>query len=114
MLLKFEKDFNVRVEYPWSNGLIYDKTYKSMVNIFNYNLYAHDLYVGNLSGAYENVNNLVDDEFRKFINSYSVTLDIYLSSLSMQSRFFTVKICYHMDTIFNFNLKYFSFLNLFP
>jgi len=65
-LLDFFTDFNAKVEFLWSHGLISEPTYNLLKTVCNYSRYWDETFLGNVS------------------DTYDVTLDIRLSALGTQ------------------------------
>ncbi|CAI9761189.1 unnamed protein product [Fraxinus pennsylvanica] len=84
-LLEFNTDFNSRAEFFWSHGLISDATYEQFTKVCNYSQIRRQLQNGNLTPVCSHVINQVSAELGKFVDTYDVTLDVCLSTASMQS-----------------------------
>ncbi|XP_021744589.1 serine carboxypeptidase-like 45 [Chenopodium quinoa] len=84
-LLEFNNDFNSIGEYLWSHGLISDATYDLSEKICNYSQIRRQDPKGNYSASCKLVNSQINSEIGKFINSYDVTLDVCLHSVSQQA-----------------------------
>uniref|UniRef100_J3LXD7 Carboxypeptidase n=1 Tax=Oryza brachyantha TaxID=4533 RepID=J3LXD7_ORYBR len=84
-VLEFATDFNSRAEFFWSHGLISDATYRSFTAVCNYSRYVSEYYRGSLSAACDAVMGAGATETSRFVDKYDVTLDVCVSSLSMQS-----------------------------
>ncbi|KZV27367.1 serine carboxypeptidase-like 45-like [Dorcoceras hygrometricum] len=85
-LLEFDTDFNSRAEYLWSHGLISDAAYHEFTFVCNYSQIRRQYQNGALTPVCSRVIRLVSAEIGKFIDSYDVTLDVCLSSVSGQSK----------------------------
>ncbi|KAL2501953.1 Serine carboxypeptidase-like 45 [Forsythia ovata] len=84
-LLEFNTDFNSRAEFLWSHGLISDATYDQFTKVCNYSQFRRQYDNGNLTPGCSRVFKQVLGELGKFVDTYDVTLDVCLSSASMQS-----------------------------
>lgn len=84
-LLEFNTDFNLRMEYLWSHGLISDATYKLSEKICNFSQIRRQADKGFLSAPCSLVNSQMKSEIGKYIDSYDVTLDVCTSSVSQQA-----------------------------
>ncbi|XP_021745654.1 serine carboxypeptidase-like 45 [Chenopodium quinoa] len=84
-LLEFNNDFNSRAEYLWSHGLISDATYEISEKICNYSQIRRQSQKGFFSAPCKLVISQINSEIGKFIDSYDVTLDVCLHSVSQQA-----------------------------
>lgn len=84
-LLEFNTDFNSRMEYLWSHGLISDSTYQLSEKICNFSQIRRQAQKGFLSPPCGIVNSQMSSEIGKYINTYDVTLDVCISSVSQQA-----------------------------
>ncbi|XP_030518738.1 serine carboxypeptidase-like 45 [Rhodamnia argentea] len=84
-LLEFNTDFNSRADFFWSHGLISDATYESFNTICNYSQIRRQSQSGPLTPVCSRVASESSREISKFIDTYDVTLDVCLSTVSSQS-----------------------------
>ncbi|KAL3755118.1 hypothetical protein ACJRO7_002224 [Eucalyptus globulus] len=84
-LLEFNTDFNSRAEFFWSHGLISDATYESFNTMCNYSQIRRQAQSGTLTPVCSRVNSEANRQISKFIDTYDVTLDVCLSTVSSQS-----------------------------
>ncbi|KAL2895831.1 Serine carboxypeptidase-like 45 [Bienertia sinuspersici] len=90
-LLEFNTDFNSRIEYLWSHGLISDATYELSQRTCNYSQIRRQSQKGHLSPSCALVASRMSGEMGKFINSYDVTLDVCYRSPSQQAHILNQK-----------------------
>lgn len=84
-LLEFNTDFNSRMEYLWSHGLISDTTYELSQKVCNFSQIRRQAQQGFLSAPCRLVSSHMSSEIGKFIDSYDVTLDVCYHSVSQQA-----------------------------
>ncbi|CAA3006325.1 serine carboxypeptidase-like 45 [Olea europaea subsp. europaea] len=111
-LLEFNTDFNSKSEFLWSHGLISDATYELFTKACNYSQIRRQYQNGNLTPVCSLVIRQVSGEIGKFVDTYDVTLDVCLSTASMQSEVLNklkdkpkIDVCVEDETIVYLNRK---------
>ncbi|CAA3015408.1 serine carboxypeptidase-like 45 [Olea europaea subsp. europaea] len=111
-LLEFNTDFNSKSEFLWSHGLISDATYELFTKACNYSQIRRQYQNGNLTPVCSLVIHQVSGEIGKFVDTYDVTLDVCLSTASMQSEVLNklkdkpkIDVCVEDETIVYLNRK---------
>ncbi|KAK9109948.1 hypothetical protein Sjap_018008 [Stephania japonica] len=85
-VLEFATDFNSRVEYVGSHGLISDSIYEIFTSACKYSRFVNELYRGSVSAICSRVMSQVSKETSRFVDKYDVTLDICIATILAQSK----------------------------
>lgn len=85
-LLEFNTDFNSRGGYLWAHGLISDATNDLLNNVCNYSQIRRQSQINSLTPHCRKIRVLIEKEMSRFVDSYDVTLDVCLPSISSQAQ----------------------------
>ncbi|XP_038904507.1 serine carboxypeptidase-like 45 [Benincasa hispida] len=83
-LLEFNTDFNSRGKYLWSHGVLSESTFELLNSVCSISQITREAINGEISDACLSINDLVGREMSKFINAYSINLDVCLSDQSQE------------------------------